>query len=133
MEFAPAKARTWLGLPGADYANQLARQGMPHPLAGALAVLDERMAPVPADAATMGELCMRGNTVMKGYYRDPEATAHAFRGGGFHSGDLAVLHADGYVEIRDRGKDIIISGGENISTIEVENVGAPHLLHHFNA
>jgi fatty-acyl-CoA synthase len=74
----------------------------------------------------MGEVVMRGNNVMAGYYNDPEATAAAFRGGWFHSGDLGVLHADGYIELRDRKKDIIISGGENISTIEVEHALAKH-------
>lgn len=116
----------WVGLPLEEYANQLSRQGVAHHLAGEMAVLDEKMQPVPADAATMGEICMRGNTVMKGYYLDEIATETAFAGGWFHSGDLAVLHPDGYVEIRDRAKDIIISGGENISTIEVENTLAAH-------
>ena len=116
----------WQALAPQAYADKLARQGVAHLLAGDLAVLDEKMQPVPADGATMGELCMRGNTVMMGYYRDEAATVQAFRGGWFHSGDLAVLHPDGYVEIRDRSKDIIISGGENISTIEVENTLAAH-------
>ncbi len=78
--------------------------------------------PVPKDGQTIGEIYMRGNTVMKGYLGNPAATDKAFEGGWFHSGDLAVWHADGYLEIRDRSKDIIISGGENISTIEVEGV-----------
>jgi fatty-acyl-CoA synthase len=116
----------WLRLPVQEYAQQVARQGVKHQMVSEMAVLDEAHRPVPPDAATMGELCFRGNTVMLGYYRDEAATAHAFRGGWFHSGDLAVLHPDGYVEIRDRAKDIIISGGENISTIEVENVLAAH-------
>jgi fatty-acyl-CoA synthase len=89
-------------------------------------VLDAEHRPVPADAETMGEVCVRGNLVMKGYYRDPEATEQAFRAGWFHTGDLGVLHPDGYIEIRDRAKDIIISGGENISTIEVENTIVAH-------
>ena len=80
------------------------------------------LAPVPRDAATMGEIMMRGNITMKGYLKNPAATEEAFAGGWFHTGDLAVWHPDGYVEIRDRSKDIIISGGENISTIEVEDV-----------
>ena len=88
--------------------------------------LDAEMRDVPADAATMGEVVMRGNNVMAGYFHDPEATAQAFRGGWFHSGDVAVMHADGYIELRDRKKDIIISGGENISTIEVEQAIARH-------
>jgi fatty-acyl-CoA synthase len=74
----------------------------------------------------MGEIAMRGNNVMKGYYRDPEATATAFAGGWFHSGDLGVMHPDGYVELRDRAKDIVISGGENISTVEVEQAVLAH-------
>jgi fatty-acyl-CoA synthase len=81
---------------------------------------------VPRDGQTVGEVLMRGNTVMKGYYEDPVATAAAFAGGWFHSGDLAVMHPDGYIELRDRKKDIIISGGENISTIEVEQVIVRH-------
>ncbi len=80
------------------------------------------LAPVAADGATMGEVLMRGNIVMKGYLKNPRATEEAFAGGWFHSGDLGVMHPDGYVELKDRSKDIIISGGENISTIEVEDV-----------
>ena len=116
----------WLGLPLQAYAAKLARQGVPHALVGELDVLDADLRPVPADGKTMGEVCLRGNTVMKGYFRDPAATEKAFHGGWFHTGDLGVRHADGYVELRDRAKDIIISGGENISTIEVENVLASH-------
>jgi fatty-acyl-CoA synthase len=82
----------------------------------------DTLAPVPPDGATMGEVLMRGNIVMKGYLKNPKATGEAFAGGWFHSGDLAVAHPDGYIEIKDRSKDIIISGGENISTIEVEDV-----------
>jgi fatty-acyl-CoA synthase len=89
-------------------------------------VVDDAMSDVPADGRTMGEIVMRGNTVMAGYYNQPEATAEAFHGGWFHSGDLAVMHPDRYAEIRDRKKDIIISGGENISTIEVEGVVFQH-------
>ena len=89
-------------------------------------VVDEDMRDVPADGATIGEVVMRGNNVMKGYWRDEEATANAFRGGWFHSGDMGVMHPDGYLELRDRAKDIIISGGENISTIEVEQAIAAH-------
>ena len=84
------------------------------------------MRDVPADGKTLGEVVMRGNNTMKGYFADPEATAAAFRGGWFHSGDLAVMHPDGYLELRDRKKDIIISGGENISTIEVEQTLCAH-------
>ncbi len=116
----------WLGLPPEEYARQVARQGVAHPLAGEVSVLDPDNRPVPADAATMGEVCIRGNIVMQGYYRDPQATEEAFQGGWFHSGDLGVVHPDGYIELKDRAKDIIISGGENISTIEVENVLAAH-------
>jgi fatty-acyl-CoA synthase len=116
----------WVRLPVDRLAAKMARQGVPHLLAGDLSILDEQGQPVPADGKTMGEVCLRGNTVMQGYYRDPEATAKAFHGGWFHSGDLGVLHGDGYIELRDRAKDIIISGGENISTIEVENALAAH-------
>ena len=84
------------------------------------------MADVPRDGETLGEVVMRGNNVMKGYFEQPDATAEAFRGGWFHSGDIGVWHPDGYIELRDRKKDIIISGGENISTIEVEQAVARH-------
>jgi fatty-acyl-CoA synthase len=97
-----------------------ARQGVELITSGELRVVDERMQDVPKDGQTMGEIVARGNVVMRGYYNDPEATAAAFAGGWFHSGDGAVVHADGYIEIRDRFKDVIISGGENISSIEVE-------------
>jgi fatty-acyl-CoA synthase len=107
-------------------ARVMARQGVPYHVATHLRVVDARMRDVPADGATVGEVVMRGNNVMKGYYRDPEATAQAFAGGWFHSGDLGVLHADGYIELRDRKKDIIISGGENISSIEVEHTIVQH-------
>src|SRR5206468_1405395 len=102
------------------------RQGLADLVACELRVVDAEMRDGPADAATMGEVVMRGNNVMAGYFHDPEATAQAFRGGWFHSGDVAVMHADGYIELRDRKKDVIISGGENISTIEVEQVVAQH-------
>ena len=108
-------------------ARLKARQGVPYVVAGTdMRVVDEDMHDVPADAGTMGEVVMRGNNVMLGYYRDPEATDAVFRGGWFHSGDLAVMHPDGYIEIRDRAKDIIISGGENISSVEVERVLYEH-------
>jgi fatty-acyl-CoA synthase len=94
--------------------------------ADAVRVVDAKMTDVPADGETMGEVVMRGNNVMKGYFDDEEATAKAFTGGWFHSGDLAVMDPDGYIEIRDRAKDIIISGGENISTVEVERVLVSH-------
>ena len=88
--------------------------------------MDEQDNSVPRDGQTLGEIVVRGNVVMKGYYDDPEATAEAMRGGWFHSGDAAVVHPDGYVEIRDRFKDVIISGGENISSVEVEGVLMRH-------
>ncbi|MEZ5866639.1 MAG: acyl-CoA synthetase, partial [Geminicoccaceae bacterium] len=111
----------WRALPPAERASRLARQGVRYPVLEGLEVMDpESMEPVPADGATIGEIMMRGHDVMKGYLKNPEANATAFAGGWFHTGDLAVSHPDGYVEIRDRSKDIIISGGENISSIEVE-------------
>ncbi len=103
-----------------------ARQGVELITSGDLRVVDEEMKDVPRDGATVGEIVVRGNVVMKGYYNDPEATTHAMRGGYFHSGDAAVVHADGYVDIRDRLKDVIISGGENISSVEVEGVLLRH-------
>ncbi len=107
-------------------ARFLARQGVAYVVADPIRVVDAEMDDVPRDGATMGEVVMRGNNVMKGYFADPDATADAFRGGWFHSGDVAVWHPDGYIELRDRAKDIIISGGENISTIEVEQAIASH-------
>jgi fatty-acyl-CoA synthase len=86
----------------------------------------DSMQPVPRDGETIGEIMMRGHDVMKGYFKNPEATEAAFRGGWFHTGDLAVMHPDGYIDIKDRSKDIIISGGENISSIEVEDVLYKH-------
>jgi fatty-acyl-CoA synthase len=110
----------WLTIEGADRAKLLARQGVGNLVTDGIRVVDDNMHDVPQDAATLGEVVMRGNNVMTGYFNDPDATAQAFRGNWFHSGDLAVHHPDGYIELRDRAKDIIISGGENISTIEVE-------------
>ena len=110
----------------ADRARVKARQGVELITSGELRVVDEEMRDVPADGATLGEIVARGNVVMKGYYNDAEATAKAFRGGYFHTGDAAVVHPDGYVEIRDRYKDVIISGGENISSIEVEGALLRH-------
>ncbi|HZO27413.1 MAG TPA: acyl--CoA ligase family protein [Chloroflexota bacterium] len=110
----------WNGLPPEEQARKKARQGVGYLIAEETRVVDENMQDVPSDGETMGEVVMRGNNVMTGYYQRPEDTAEAFRGGWFHSGDLAVRHPDGYIELRDRAKDIIISGGENISTIEVE-------------
>ncbi|HEX3453329.1 MAG TPA: acyl--CoA ligase family protein [Gaiellaceae bacterium] len=109
-----------------ERARLKARQGVGMITADAVRVVDAEMQDVPADGETMGEVVMRGNNVMKGYFADEAATAEAFRGGWFHSGDLAVMHPDGYIEVRDRAKDIIISGGENISTIEVERALVRH-------
>ena len=103
-----------------------ARQGVELITSGELQVVDEDDHPVPRDAQTLGEIVVQGNVVMAGYYDDPDATAHAMRGGWFHSGDAAVIHPDGYVEIRDRFKDVIISGGENISSVEVEGILMRH-------
>ena len=116
----------WAGLPAEERAVMQSRQGVCMIHAEGVRVVDDTMADVPADAATMGEVVMRGNNVMAGYYLDPEATAEAFRGGWFHSGDLGVMHPDGYIELRDRSKDVVISGGENISTIEVEQALMSH-------
>ena len=103
-----------------------ARQGVELITSGELRVLDTRGNDVPRDGVTQGEIIARGNVVMAGYYNDPEATEKALRGGWFHTGDAAVVHPDGYVEIRDRLKDVIISGGENISSVEVEGVLLRH-------
>lgn len=111
---------------GAERARIKARQGVEMITSGELRVVDTEMIDVPADGTTLGEIVARGNVVMHGYYNDPEATAEAFRGGYFHTGDAAVVHPDGYVEIRDRYKDVIISGGENISSIEVEGALLRH-------
>jgi len=116
----------WAELTVEQRAALQARQGVGMVTAGGVRVVDEEMADVPADGKTMGEIVMRGNTVMAGYYLDPEATAGAFRGGWFHSEDLGVMYPDGYIELRDRAKDIVISGGENISTVEVEQALMSH-------
>ncbi len=121
-----AEQEGWRDLPAAERARLLARQGQAYPSADLVRVVDGDLRDVPRDGTTMGEVVMRGNNVMSGYFLDPEATESAFRGGWFHSGDLAVWHPDGYVELRDRGKDIIISGGENISSIEVEQTIVAH-------
>ena len=113
-------------LPLAERAVIKARQGVELVTSGDLRVVDEALNDVPRDAATVGEIVVRGNVVMEGYFRDPEATERAFLGGWFHSGDAAVVHPDGYIEIRDRLKDVIISGGENISSVEVEGVLIRH-------
>ena len=111
-----------------DKQNEIkARQGVRYPNTEGAVVMDpETMTPVPKDGKTMGEIMIRGNIVMKGYYKDKEATEKSMAGGWFHSGDLAVTHPDGYIKIQDRSKDIIISGGENISSIEIENAIAKH-------
>ena len=107
-------------------ARLLSRQGVAMVMADPIRVVDEQGRDVPRDGLTVGEIVMSGNNVMKGYFADPDATAAAFRGGVFHSGDLGVHHPDGYVELRDRAKDVVVSGGENISTIEVEQCVARH-------
>jgi len=113
----------WNALPASEKAALKSRQGVNYPVLEGLMVADPRtLAPAPCDGATMGEVFMRGNIVMKGYLKNAKATAEAFAGGWFHTGDLGVAHRDGYIELKDRSKDIIISGGENISTIEVEGV-----------
>ena len=112
--------------PGGERARLKARQGVELITSGELRVVDEGDNEVPRDGQTVGEIVVRGNVVMAGYYDDPDATATAFRGGWFHTGDAAVVHPDGYAEIRDRLKDVIISGGENISSVEVEGVLLRH-------
>lgn len=115
--------REWDELPIEEKARLKSRQGVRYHMLEALAVLDpDSLDPVPADGETLGEVMFRGNNVMMGYLKNPEATEKAFAGGWFHSGDLGVMHPDGYLQLKDRSKDIIISGGENISTIEVEGV-----------
>jgi fatty-acyl-CoA synthase len=129
--FGPATVCMWqpeldaMGL--AEKSAFMARQGVNTPMLEDAAVFDPvTMLPVPADGTTIGELMLRGNTVMMGYLKNPAATREAFAGGWFHTGDLAVMHPDGYVEVKDRAKDIIISGGENISSLEVEEVLYQH-------
>jgi fatty-acyl-CoA synthase len=117
----------WDGLPLAERASLMARQGVSYATAEGMMVADgATLAPVPRDGTTMGEVMLRGNTIMKGYLKNPRATGAAFAGGWFHTGDLAVWHPDGYIEIKDRSKDIIISGGENISSLEVEEALYKH-------
>jgi fatty-acyl-CoA synthase len=117
----------WDDLSSGEYAAKKARQGVRYPVLEALDVLDpETMQPVPPDGQTLGEVMFRGNVVMKGYLKNPAGTAKAFEGGWFHSGDLGVKYPDGYVQLKDRSKDIIISGGENISSIEVEDALYKH-------
>jgi fatty-acyl-CoA synthase len=133
--YGPAVVCAWheewdeLSIP--EQAGMKSRQGVRYPMLEQLVVMDpQTMQPVPRDGETIGEIMFRGNIVMKGYLKNPQASQKAFAGGYFHSGDLAVCHPDGYIEIRDRSKDIIISGGENISSIEVENIlyGHPAVL-----
>ncbi|ETX13530.1 acyl-CoA synthetase [Roseivivax halodurans JCM 10272] len=114
---------SWSELPLAEQARLKSRQGVRYLPLEQLDVLDpDTMLPVPRDGQTMGEVMFRGNVVMKGYFRNPQATQEAFAGGWFHSGDLGVMHPDGYIQLKDRSKDVIISGGENISSIEIEEV-----------
>jgi fatty-acyl-CoA synthase len=125
--YGPAVVCAWHGewdaQGTAERARLKARQGVRYPVLDELMVANaETLAPVPADGTTLGEVFMRGNIVMKGYLKNPKSTAAAFAGGWFHTGDLGVMHPDGYLELKDRSKDIIISGGENISTIEIESV-----------
>ncbi|MBV0911348.1 AMP-binding protein [Anianabacter salinae] len=128
--YGPATDCTWKpewdALPTNERAEIKARTGVVMPMMEAITVHGENDAEVPRDAATTGEIVMRGNATMKGYYKNPEATAEAFKGGWFRSGDIAFLHGDGYIKITDRAKDIIISGGENVSSVEIED----RLMHH---
>jgi len=117
----------WDDLNEDEKADISARQGVRYPNLEDVDVMDpETMKPVPRDGKTIGEIMIRGNVVMKGYFKDKEATEKAMKGGWFHSGDLAVIYPNGYIQIKDRSKDIIISGGEIISSIEIENTVAKH-------
>jgi fatty-acyl-CoA synthase len=129
--YGPAVVNEWKTewdlLPAPERAQKKARQGVRYSALEDLTVMSpESMERVPADGETIGEVMFRGNIVMKGYLKNPQATAEAFAGGWFHSGDLGVLHPDGYIQLKDRSKDIIISGGENISSIEIEDVLYKH-------
>ena len=129
--YGPAVVNAWQSawddLPAAEWAAKMARQGVRYATLEDLNVLDpETLEPVPRDGETMGEVMFRGNVVMKGYLKNSEATEAALAGGWFHSGDLGVMHPDGYIQLKDRSKDIIISGGENISSIEVEDALYKH-------
>jgi fatty-acyl-CoA synthase len=122
-----AQQSHWHSYDDDKHAHLKARQGVTYPVQEELMVADPKtLAPVPKDGQTMGEVFMRGNITMKGYLKNPTATTEAFDGGWFHTGDLGVWHDDNYIELKDRSKDIIISGGENISTIEVEDVLYSH-------
>ncbi|MEH6752188.1 MAG: acyl-CoA synthetase, partial [Paracoccaceae bacterium] len=116
----------WDELQGDDRAAVKARQGVAMPFLEDVTVMTDDMHQIPMDGVTQGEIMFRGNGVMKGYLKNPKATEEAFRGGWFHSGDIAVQHPNGYMQISDRAKDIIISGGENISSVEVEGVLMAH-------
>jgi fatty-acyl-CoA synthase len=119
--------REWDTLPAGEQAAKKARQGVPYAVLDALDVRDpETMVPVPRDGETIGEVMMRGNVVMRGYLKNKASTEAAFAGGWFHTGDLGVMFPDGYIQLKDRSKDIIISGGENISSIEVEDALYKH-------
>ncbi len=124
--FSEWRGEDWDALPETERAALKARQGIPLPNMEPIAVTDSAMQAVPMDGESAGEIMIRGNVVMKGYYKNPEATAEVFEGGYFHSGDIAVQHPDSFVQVTDRAKDIIISGGENISSVEVESA----LMHH---
>lgn len=116
----------WDDLPADERARLKARQGVPYVMTGECEAMDKEMKRIPWDGQTQGEVMMRGNNVMAGYYNNPEATQDVFKSGWFHSGDIAVAHEDGYIDLQDRAKDVIISGGENISTIEVEKAIVSH-------
>jgi len=122
-----AKHHEWDGLDVAERAQRNGRQGVRYELQDGMTVIEPKDGTsVPADGQTIGEIVFRGNITMKGYLKDPDATRESFSGGWFHSGDLAVLEPDGYAKIKDRAKDVIISGGENISSIEIEDVLCRH-------
>lgn len=120
------RAEDWDALDQDARAAIKARQGIAMPMMEDITVMSETMEQVPMNGSHQGEIMIRGNSVMKGYFKNPQATQEAFAGGYFHSGDLAVQHPDGYIQIADRAKDIIISGGENISSVEVEGVLMAH-------
>ena len=117
----------WNDLPEEQRSERKSYQGVRYPHTEVVAVMDPAtLKPVPADGSTMGEIMIRGNTVMKGYYKNEDATKEVMKDGWFHSGDLAVIHPNGYIQVKDRSKDIIISGGENISSVEIENIVTKH-------
>lgn len=121
-----SRGQDWANLDKPALASMKSRQGVAFPMMEHITVMDNTMQDVPRDAATQGEIMIRGNSVMKGYFKNPAATQEAFAGGYFHSGDLAIQHSDGYIQIADRAKDIIISGGENISSVEIEGTLMGH-------